>query len=546
VINDAFGYYAYLPAVFIYQDLEYDFMYDVMEKHYPSIGKYNPKGGFVVIQNGEAVNKYPPGVAYFQAPFFFMAHLLAEPFGYEADGYSNIYMLFICIGAMFWQYVFFKVLLRIFRYYHLSDTAFAWTVFFMSLGTNLYFYTQMFSAYSHLFSMLSITFFFWGGLKFFSSRNYQADVKYFLLMAAGYSLAVISRNMNVFCILFLPAMGFKLSEFRSYLKFLTTPKAILSLLVSFLILFSMLFFWYLQTGYWIIDSYPGEYFTWTEPKIFRSLFSAHKGWFFYTPIAMFGLIGLYWAPRLLKWNFTLVMALIIYIVSSWYAWDYGTGFSLRAYIDWYLIVAVGLGFLFHNLKRKLLVIVSSLFFIFSALNILWTVQFMRGIISGSSQGIEHFREDFFTLKHILRFKVSNKTVVKKKKYKQHLPPPGYTEMKASDRFSNVFIAYMPMFITNSVEGRVQYGGEINVADRNSAFFICAQLQNEKDSTVYFSMFNTQVYVTPGEWVKVEGGFVFPDSIPPGLKTKIFFWKPNGKSTSRVRNLYVNFYNVKPE
>jgi hypothetical protein len=394
--------------------------------------------------------------------------------------------------------------------------------------------------------MLSITFFFWGGLKFFSSRNYQADVKYFLLMAAGYSLAVISRNMNVFCILFLPAMGFKLSEFRSYLKFLTTPKAILSLLVSFLILFSMLFFWYLQTGYWIIDSYPGEYFTWTEPKIFRSLFSAHKGWFFYTPIAMFGLIGLYWAPRLLKWNFTLVMALIIYIVSSWYAWDYGTGFSLRAYIDWYLIVAVGLGFLFHNLKRKLLVIVSSLFFIFSALNILWTVQFMRGIISGSSQGIEHFREDFFTLKHILRFKVSNKTVVKKKKYKQHLPPPGYTEMKASDRFSNVFIAYMPMFITNSVEGRVQYGGEINVADRNSAFFICAQLQNEKDSTVYFSMFNTQVYVTPGEWVKVEGGFVFPDSIPPGLKTKIFFWKPNGKSTSRVRNLYVNFYNVKPE
>jgi hypothetical protein len=366
------------------------------------------------------------------------------------------------------------------------------------------------------------------------------------MMGAGYALAIITRNMNVFAILLLPAMGFKISEFKDYINFLKQPKAIGSLLVSFGIVFSMLFFWYLQTKHWIIDSYPGEYFTWSKPKILRSLFSAHKGWFFYTPIAAFGLIGLYWAPKLLKWNFWIVMALIIYIVSSWYAWDYGTGFSLRAYIDWYLIVAVGLGFFLDNIPKKVFAPIIALFFVFGLLNILWTVQFMRGIISGSSQGIEHFREDFFTLKHILRFKVSEKTVIKRKKVKENFRPIGYCEMKPEDVFSRELITYMPSFIKSVEEGRIQYGGEINVSDKNSDFFICAQLINEKGETLYWSMFNTALYVEPGNWVKVEGGFVFPENMQRGLKTKVFFWKPKGKSTCRIRNLYVNFYNVRPE
>ena len=37
VMNDAMGYYSYLPAVFIYQDLTYNFIYEPWKKHYPEM-----------------------------------------------------------------------------------------------------------------------------------------------------------------------------------------------------------------------------------------------------------------------------------------------------------------------------------------------------------------------------------------------------------------------------------------------------------------------------------------------------------------------------
>jgi hypothetical protein len=550
VINDAFGYYAYLPAVFIYHDLEYNFMTDIIHRHYPEISYLgDSKDAFVVNFKGREVNKYPPGVAYFQAPFFFLGHLYARAMGLESDGYSKPYMVFLCIGALFWQYVFFKLLKRLFSYYSLSELSFALTVPLLSFGTNVFFYTQMFGTYSHIYSMLSISIFFYGGLRFFNSGNFQTAGKYFFWFCVGFALTVVTRNINGLCILLLPCMGFKFSRLKEYLSYLSTKAAIISLTVSGVILFTMFLFWHIQTGYWLIDSYPTESFDWLHPKILRSLFSVHKGWFFYTPLAALGLTGLFFAPREFKWNAFLLIALVVYINSSWSAWDYGTGFSLRAYIDWYLILGLAMGFLFNaaEIRQFALAGVLSLALLFSGANLLFSVQFLRGIISGSSQGIEYTIKNFFRLRPIMEFMQSKKSIIHseivKNDFDNELPDKD-TETSEKSPFSKGLDVSFPAFFKASPNFKIRFGSDVLLKDTSNTICICASITSAKDSVLYWHQIPINYFCLLNTWEKVETGFHIPYGLPiQNARLKVFFWEPKGNSVCKIDNMYAEFMKV---
>ncbi|MBP6392378.1 MAG: hypothetical protein KA352_15910, partial [Flavobacteriales bacterium] len=73
--SDAKGYYAYLPAVFIYNDLQFGF-FEQMDR-----GKYyNPDllYEYRILFNGVSVNKYYCGMALAHAPFFLAAHTITK------------------------------------------------------------------------------------------------------------------------------------------------------------------------------------------------------------------------------------------------------------------------------------------------------------------------------------------------------------------------------------------------------------------------------------------------------------------------------------
>ena len=83
---DAFGYYVYLPALFIYHDYK-------ELKWLPEIdSKYAVTGGngwqALKADNGNYVFKYLGGVAVMQLPFFLAGHVFAKGLGYPADGFS--------------------------------------------------------------------------------------------------------------------------------------------------------------------------------------------------------------------------------------------------------------------------------------------------------------------------------------------------------------------------------------------------------------------------------------------------------------------------
>ena len=98
---DVFGYYLYLPAAFIYDDLaELKFTEEIMSK-------YSPSGDFhhsTPQEDGRQVLKYPIGMSVVYLPFFVLAHIFAGLTDYAADGFSLPYQYAISMGALLYAF----------------------------------------------------------------------------------------------------------------------------------------------------------------------------------------------------------------------------------------------------------------------------------------------------------------------------------------------------------------------------------------------------------------------------------------------------------
>jgi hypothetical protein len=71
--SDGFGYYSYLPAIFIYGDYSQEFVKEKVHKHYTGTGL--PE--YMQMVDNRPVDKYFFGTAVLMYPFFMTAHWLA-------------------------------------------------------------------------------------------------------------------------------------------------------------------------------------------------------------------------------------------------------------------------------------------------------------------------------------------------------------------------------------------------------------------------------------------------------------------------------------
>ena len=96
---DQFGYYAYLPATFIYDDLA--FQKPWKEKLQSYYCEQEIVYQFVDLEGGKKVNMYHMGLSYLHLPGFLIANSLAKPLGYKQDGMSPPYRVAIKFTALF-------------------------------------------------------------------------------------------------------------------------------------------------------------------------------------------------------------------------------------------------------------------------------------------------------------------------------------------------------------------------------------------------------------------------------------------------------------
>ena len=145
---DVSGYYMYLPAIFIYQDIkELNFKDEVRNKY-----EFTPdfQQAYLHEKSGNYVMKYSAGQAIQFLPFFAAGHASAKIFNYPTDGFSMPYQLAISIGALLICFIGVFYLRKILLHYF-SDSVTAIVLAVLVFATNYLNYAAIDGAMTHNF-----------------------------------------------------------------------------------------------------------------------------------------------------------------------------------------------------------------------------------------------------------------------------------------------------------------------------------------------------------------------------------------------------------
>jgi hypothetical protein len=150
---DAKGYYAYLPAVFIYQDLNFGFFKETEQEKY-----YNPNLYFdyrVETESG-VTNKYFLGTAILEMPFFLIAHVLTHFTDYDQDGFSPPYLFMMSVSGLIYALLGLFLVFRTLKQLNIDFWGIVVTLVVMLHATNLFYYTVSEPGMSHVYSFFLI------------------------------------------------------------------------------------------------------------------------------------------------------------------------------------------------------------------------------------------------------------------------------------------------------------------------------------------------------------------------------------------------------
>jgi len=401
--GDSFGYYMYLPATFIHNDLDsLNQTMNAVSAHSSWKGSYfakNPLGTDVAhhIGKGRQVIKYTSGLAILNIPLFAIAHVSAKLTGYSADGFSLPYRLFIHLSGILHAFLGLLFVRRILKK-QFTDWIVAITLIAIALATNLYYFSTYNSAMAHpaLFMLHA--------LLILSTINFYKHFKYKDAILIGLSAGIITliRPTEIICLLIPVLYGLfhtynitnKLSLFIKKWPLLLT--AIAAYITAGL---PQLVYWKYTSGNWLYYSYGNEGFDFLNAKIHAGLFSFHNGWLAYTPVMYFAVLGMFillFKRHNLKWPILTFIPLHIYIIYSWWCWYYINGFGSRPMVETYALLSIPFAICIYHLYQikwlKYLAPIAITFFIYH--NVFQTWQQTNGVLWSECANFNFVKQTF--------------------------------------------------------------------------------------------------------------------------------------------------------
>jgi hypothetical protein len=373
ILGDALGYYVYLPATFLYQDYDWTFVPKDMAGSQDFVNAHSP-------ETGRPINKYSPGVALLLLPFYLMGQLFATLLGFPVDGFSPPFRLMVSLAALCYQMAGLWILRKLLKPLF-SDGTIALSLLGIALGTNLLYYTVHEGGMSHVYS-----FFLLACVMHFTLQWHQnGRLKDLAWLALTGGLMILVRPPNGLFLLF--PLLYAPRGWREKIRFLRLrwPQLLLGAGIGMLCVFPQLLYWKLASGSWLFDAYKGEGFLWGEPALAEILWSYRKGWWVYTPLAVLALLGLFGVKKHLPGStgpLLLYTLLNLYVVSCWWCWWYGGSFGMRALIEMFAPLSLGLAALWEERRRWKAGKVAALFLLalFVGFNLFQTYQYRRGYI----------------------------------------------------------------------------------------------------------------------------------------------------------------------
>lgn len=359
LLSDAKGYYAYLPSVVIDGDL--DFSNQIRnnggEKGEAILERRTPKG--------YVKNKYSIGLALTLAPAFLTVHALCLTLHQLIDaalvtpnGYTPAYQILALFWIMTLGLVSMILLDRVIvDHLRLSprSVALGITIYWAGSHYSYYYFVEPF--------MVHVVSNFWVVLVTVlaraTSQHLDRDKSLTWPSATlgfAFAMAVLCRPTNlvflaVVSLPFLTAMRSR--KLRFFLRF--TPLVVLSGAVPILL---QLMVWRVMTGELVHYSYEGERFLWLEPALWQTLFSSKHGLFFWSPLLLFSMVGLFRHLAIRGDSSDLFLVcqavsavLLWYVNSCWQTWWFGDAFGGRAFLELSSLFIIGLS-LFLEYSRQ--------------------------------------------------------------------------------------------------------------------------------------------------------------------------------------------------
>jgi len=393
---DAKGYYAYLPAVFIYHDLNFGFFNQIERVTY-----YNPNLNYEYLreQNNKTIDKYYVGTAICLLPFFLAGHAITLITGLPADGYSYYYTMMAHVGALVYFLLALFGVRKLLRSYNFDEKTIALVLIAIVFGTNFFYYVVTEFGMSHLYSFTAIT---WLCV---AIRNFLSNHKNKHLVYIALLLGIITliRPVNLLIVLAIPFLAGNTEQLIAGFKSLRAKKMVLLFaFAGFIIIVSIqLFIYKISTGSFFVYSYKQEGFNFLNPQIMNFLFSYRKGMFVYTPLLLLSLTGFIYLFRSSRFQFYTLIAflfIIVYVFSSWFMWFYGGSFSQRVMIEFYPFFAILLATAIQEIKKKYATkVFLSLIFLVMLVCQVQTYQYRRMQIHWSDMNKEKYWNVFMRI-----------------------------------------------------------------------------------------------------------------------------------------------------
>ncbi|MFT5601738.1 MAG: hypothetical protein ACI9N1_001986 [Flavobacteriales bacterium] len=373
--SDGRGYYAYLPAVLIFQDLSYESNTEALDEQ---LDLHFSHHYILKDLEGNTFNKCFPGVAIVQLPLFLIATFLSFLFGLPINGYNDLYLISITLTGILSAVTGFhylkKLLIALDFTVQISIIS-AMTIF---VGTNVFFYALWGGSIGHIHSYAAIAAFLYYSKTFITKESIRSGaIACFLL-----SLIFIIRPTNILVVLLIPYLAGSFNQLKKALRHLFNKRNwIAPMLLGLIPILTLPAIWYAQTGHFVVWSYSDEGFYFTNPKMWSTLFSFRNGLFIYSPLALLALLSIYYVSTKSKFQgifLSLYFLINVYVISSWWCFAYGGGFGHRVFVEHQVFFGILLAYgISYFPFRKLLL---STLCLLVTLSLLQTYQYTVGIL----------------------------------------------------------------------------------------------------------------------------------------------------------------------
>jgi hypothetical protein len=381
--GDALGYYTYLPATFIYHNIKALDSLPANRGIDHHVMEYADNLKLHRTPKGYPLNQYTYGIAFMEMPFFFAVTICQKIGGMEANGYSDVYNLMLLFCSLFYAVagliLTFSILKKIFN----ERQSFLGTIA-VFMGTNLFYFSTIQGGMAH-----PILFFLYALLIYLTIRLHeQPKYHFFLLAGMTAGMITIIRPTDILCLL-IPLF------YNVYNKATIREKRVFirahgMKIIVFTVMFAVpiipqLLYWKWTAGSFFYYSYGSQSFDFRHPKIIGGLFYYSNGWLPYALIMIFSLIGLLICKPIKKWIWVLCsfIPIYIYVIYSWYCFNYINGLGSRPMINIYALLALPLTSFIQLMDRQHKILKffwSCLCVFFVAVNINYSLQQSKGIL----------------------------------------------------------------------------------------------------------------------------------------------------------------------